>query len=551
MDNIYNQDEKTRNSIVEIPEGYADDAGNTLMLWLSSFWRSIHAGGDMVKGLQQIRGIRLAQMYLDLLEILKLQDRNGLPVFHRELWHPFVIRRSTHDQAQENLLHVGDPAEIGPQPEGSVYGEGTVLKMGRLGNFEKYVTYPIVGGDKIVSINASITDNIIRPSIIMESGTDFVFRNSSIIFPRESDPFAEGSHFDVYDVPNERSESPEDVDAETVLWASDVLIDKDYVANHLSYAMGVSAPSTDVAKRIVNAAWDAVSGGPTPDNIVKLMAAMLNIPVVQTDDEKVIEVYRDDDQTQKVRTSGGTYSVYKNATLRSGIVSGAVLRKGELLDESLRVYPYLTNPDPDRVGRITGFRVPLDQDIPSIVLNSGMLRAKTEYGVYATWQEVPVEKDPVTGNLFFRMGGEDVDVRSFWEGVWDECAASGTDLSKVIGEERSMVSPAKFLLENLVGANTIFAVVDRSQLEDVSMMRDPMFFDMLCRVVPSAVRLFLVEHVSASGEDVADLGDTQEETFLAAQLGDAVDVMGKAGDRVAIRFVRPAPERIIRRKEEE
>lgn len=548
MLNIYNQDEQTRNSIVQLPENYAENAGVILRSWLSSFWRKVHEGDDLVRGLQEIRGVRLAQMYLDMLEVLKLQDRNGAPVFHRELWFPIVIRRSTRDRSQENLLEIGsNDMEIGPQPEGSIYGEGTVLKMGKLGAYDKYVTYPVDGSSGIKSIVTSVTDNILNPKMVLESGVDFVFRNSTIIFPKESDPFAEGSSFDVYDVPNDESDDPADIDAETVLWASDVLIDRNYIANHVSYAMGVSAPSTDVAKRIVNAAWDAVTGGPTPENVRKLMAAMLNIPVVQNDEETVIEISRDEDGVQKVRTDKMTYSVCPTAKLRAKVSSGARLCKGELLDESLRIYPFLADPNPAKVETLTGFSVPLEQDIPSVVLDSAMIRAKTEFGVYALWGEQPKKYDPVTNKPYFDIGGSEDDVKAFWNDVWSRTDAD--TLEEIMGP--GPISPAKFFLRNLVGANTMFVVVDRDQLDDVSLMREPMFFDMLSRVVPSATRLFLVEHRSASGEDVSDLGSAGEQALLSANIGGAVDEYEPAEDSVLIRFVRPAPAHVNHRKEEE
>ena len=341
MHDIYSQDVFERNSIVELPEGFAEKAGDTLYSWLGSLWRNIHIGNDMIEGLQKARGIRLAQLYLDILEAAKLQDRNGMPVFHRELWHPIVIRKSERDKSQENMLTIGMNAEIGPQPAGSDYGEGTVLKMGKLANLDKFVTYPIKNG--IVGMSASIVDNIINPTVSMESGVDFVFQDGSIVIPKEHDPLAPNSPFEKYDVPTDDLDNP---DMECVLWASDVLIDKDYVANHLSYALGANAPSSEVVKRILNAAWSSVTSGLTPELIKTLMAAMLNIPVVQNDSETVIDVYteKDDDGNDVakiVMTDAFKYKVSPKAKLRRGLYSGAVLKRGDLLDESLRIYPFL------------------------------------------------------------------------------------------------------------------------------------------------------------------------------------------------------------------
>ena len=100
MNNIYGHDENTRNAIVALPDGFAETAGNTLYAWLGSLWRGLHAGDDLVRGLQTARGLRLAQLYLDILEAARLQDRRGAPVFHRALWHPIAIRKSQRNQAQ-------------------------------------------------------------------------------------------------------------------------------------------------------------------------------------------------------------------------------------------------------------------------------------------------------------------------------------------------------------------------------------------------------------------------------------------------------------------
>lgn len=726
MHDIYSQDVFERNSIVELPEGFVEKAGDTLYSWLGSLWRNIHIGNDMIEGLQKARGIRLAQMYLDILEAAKLQDRNGMPVFHRELWHPIVIRKSERDKSQENMLTIGMNAEIGPQPAGSDYGEGTVLKMGKLANLDKFVTYPIKSG--IVGMAASIVDNIINPTVSMESGVDFVFQDGSIVIPKEHDPLAPNSPFEKYDVPTDDLDNP---DMECVLWASDVLIDKDYVANHLSYALGANAPSSEVVKRILNAAWSSVTSGLTPELIKTLMAAMLNIPVVQNDRETVIEVYteKDDegsDVAKIVMTDAFKYKVSPKAKLRRGLYSGAVLKRGDLLDESLRIYPFLNKiktrenfggfgyshsnavgyalpPDcfpihytrddhsaeydlneddvvyeyyegydydtypyryveqirvhravdedghrltpeeyyykvaakfdaytlafvepgadvstlsevpitfggqepvedvwpvliddsgssssgsdsssssssssssgssgsssssgssgsgsggssssshGDEYDERTGFSVQLEQDIPSIVLPTDILRVRTKFGLYTMWgaSRVKIASDGNKEHLYFDVGGDEEDVSAFWNDVWSSVEAAGMKMSDIIGKEGSAVSPAEFFLHNLVGANTMFVVVDTSQIDDASLMHDPMFFGMLSSVVPSGIRLFIVEHGSVS-DDMA-INPDSDETFLAATLPKVIETMS-FGDGVSARFVRPSPPKKKGRKEEE
>lgn len=563
MENIYGQTENKMNSIVDLPDGYASNAGNTLYSWLGSLWRGLHKGDGMIRGLQAARGIRLAQLYLNILEAASLKDRINAPVFHRELWHPIVLRISDRDKAQENMLKIGMDGVIGPQPEGSVYGEGAVFSMGRMADFENFVTYPV---DACIAGGAvSIVDNIIKPTISMENGDDkdFVIRNGSIIFHRSNDPLRDGTPFDKYDIEGfVEIDGVKVPDQEVVLWASDVLIDKHYISEHMSYALGADSPSSAEVKRILNAAWSSVTSGLTPELIRTLMATMLNVPVIQNDTETVIDIEPEHDNDGErlstiVHTDKGTYRVSPKATIRPQIHPGSVMRRGDLLDESLRVYPFL-NGHTDENGM---FSIPIEEDIPSITLPKDILRARTEYGVYAMWGNTKVKRDG--SRLYFDVGGTDDDVRALWEDIWNSADSRGIEMESIIGEEGDEISPARFVLDNLVGANTLFVIVDRSQIDDTSMMHDPMFFDMLNSVVPSAVRLFLVEHWPVGEDDRMSMASSRESDIISAELPLIVEcVHGSAlpgmsgrgssyGEHVSMRFIRPSQRNVRGSKEEE
>lgn len=572
MENIYAQSDLERYSIAEIPDGFAANSGNLLHSWLGSLWNGLNKGDGMVRGLQAARGERLAQMYIDILEAVHLQDRNNAPVFHRDLWHPITVRLSRRDTSQENMLKIGGAAILGPQRDEDPYGEGTVLEIGKMGAFSRYVTYPLdidIAGGAV-----SIVDNIINPRVTLQAEKDFWIRNKSVIFLRENDPLGSGSAFEKIDIPGTVDEKGELVsDMEAVLWASDVLIDRNYVADHLSYALGANAPSSDVVKRILNAAWSSVTSGLTPELLKTLIAAMLNVPVIQDDKETVESVMKKDGATV-VMTDRHAYRISPKATLRKEVKEGATLRRGDLLDESVRIYPFLnaiTQSPMSETDQRTGFSVPLEQDIPSIVLSPSIIKAKTEYGVYSTWKSAkvkaqigsPLDEEGDPRHLYFDVGGTEEDVEAFWKGIWDDADRKGISLKKIIGHERQEISPAGFMVRHLVGANTLFVVVDKSQVDDTSMMRDPMFFDMLSSVVPSAMRLFLVEHDAVGDDDKMDLGQAEEGGFVAAALPEAVDVMDGAeppwikgrgpsfGEWISARFVRLPPAKVRGVKEDE
>ena len=561
MKNVYSTDEFTQNAIVTLPDNYVSDNANTLFSWMGSFWRNLHTGTDFVKGLQNVRAIRLAQFYLDLIESLKLQDRNGAPVFHRELWRPVIIRKSGRNTAQENTLKLGkDGIVAGPQPEGSIYGPGTNLELGKLGAFADYVTYPVSEADgEIKSISSTITDNIINPTVALESGVDFVFRDGTLIFPKANDPFGADTPFDVYDVVSD--DAAGETDVETVLWVSDALVDKDYISDHMSYALGADAPSSDIVKRIVNAAWDSLNCGLTPQLLRTLLGAMLNIPVIQEASE-IVQSIALTDESRVVKTDFHTYQVSLKAKLRSSVVSGAILERGELLDQSVKIYPFLTDLDVNHLDAITEYAEILKLDVPVIDIPPTLIRTQTTHGLYVNWNQVFVKQDvddPVDANgnphLYFDVYGTDADTSAFWEDIWTRAEKANISLEKYLGKVGDPVIPAEFFLKNMVGPNTLIITVDRNQIDDLSMMRNPMFFDMLINAVPSSIRLFFIEHLEIEAEDdTADLGTAMDEAqdYAAVDAEDEVDyarIPGLKGhgpsydDTVSARFVRRSPRR--------
>lgn len=520
MINVYNKSTFERNSIQSVPPGYIDNAANDLLRFMGSFWKNIHEGREFVKGLQNVRGIKAAQFYLDLLESLKLQDRNGIPVFHRELWKPLILRKSKRNKAQENLLEIGGEIVLGPQPAGSKYGEGTNLEIGKLANLDSYVTYPVEGD--INSIVSGIANNVINPTVVYKIAADFpsddvVYMNGTLIFPIEMDPFAEGSGFEVYDVVNDVRDE-EDPDQEVVLWASDVLIDKDFISTHMSYALGIDCPSTDIAKRIINAGWDSLNCGLTPELLRTLIAAILNVPVIQEDEEQVLQV-TEDNGNHVVVTDKHTYTVYGKAVLRDCVNNKELMHRGDLLDQSIKVYPILTDVSDAKLDGITEYSDILKTDVPVISMPRAILRTKTSNGLFVDWTPTDIlwngDYDANRHRkLYFKIGGPEADVKAFWDDVWDNAEKDNVDLDDIFteceyvddssssssDEARWQIVPAAFFLQNMLGANTLIITLDRDQVEDASLIRNQMFFDIINKVMPSSMRLFFIEHTEI-GDD--------------------------------------------------
>ena len=531
MTDVYNRTVFEENSIQTVPNEYAENTANNLFKFLGSFWRDIHGDTGFIKGVQRVRGVKMAQFYLDLLETLKLQDRKGMPVFHRELWKPIVIRKSKADTAQENVLRMSDGVVLGEQPDGSKYGNGTKLQLGKLASFDNFVTYPVE--DEIQTIVSGLANNVVNPTVTYKVSTEFpsadvTYVNGTLIFPKDKDPFAPGSGFDAYDVELDENGNP---DQEIVLWASDVLIDKNFISTHMAYALRIDCKSSAIVKRILNAGWDILNCGMTPELYRAILAAMLNIPVVQNASERVIDIIESDKGTTVV-TDSHKYTLYKDAKLRKCVRLGSVLKRGDLLDQSVKIYPVLT--DVAKLDNITEYAETFGEDVPVMTVPCSLISTRTAFGLGVRWHDVEVmdsgetwgTKDGEHRKLFFEMSGRQEDIDAFWEEVWSRAEETGVDMDdlfnscvgdgtvqKIDGDDGSddrwMINPMAFFLKYMLGANTLIVTVDTAQVEDKSLLRDSMFFSLLNDAVPSGMRMFFIEHTDI-GDDEVDLGDSDD-----------------------------------------
>lgn len=532
MINIYNKGIVEENSIQGIPSGYIDGEKNNLLKFLGSFWKEIHSDPSIIKDLQEVNATQLGQFYLNIIENLKLQDRKGAPVFHRELWHPLVLHKSKEGTSSENTLEIGEDIRLGVQDPNSKYGE-VELQIGSLASLKDYVTYPVTGDIK--SIIKGITNSVINPTTVYTVDSDFpseniIYKNGTLIFPRDKDPFDPKNGFDIQETPFDPSVSKSG-DLEVVLWASDVLIDRNFISDHLAYALNLTCESSAITKRILNTAWDSISSGLTPELLNMLIAALLNIPVIQENKEKVIKITTTE-TGQLVITDKHKYSLDKNATLRTDINPGTILSKGEFLDQTIKIYPFINNPSNDRLKELTEYTPLFKQDVPVITIPRSLIRANTANGLSVDWTPTDILWDgDYYGNnyrkLYFHLDGAEEDVKIFWEDVWNQAELEDIDLDELFteceyeGEVENINSdedsdpawriiPAAFFLRHMLGGNTVIITIDSSsQNENISKLEDPRFFSLLNEVFPSTLRLFFIKRQQI-GDDTYEFSNADE-----------------------------------------
>ena len=493
---------------VRVPMDMLASSANTLFSWLGSFWTDVYEDDGLVRNLQAARAIRMCQSYLDALEAAKLVDRANAPVFHRERWFPIIVRKSHRNSGKSTVLKLGSEkdAVLGEQPSG-VFPEGTVFKLGSSNyKFSDIVVYPL--DRSVVKIASCIVDNIAKPSVVLKAGSEFSVIDGCLVLPSEMDPFGDNPRFFRYEL----NEPGTGEDEESVLWACDTFIDKDYVSGHLGYAMNLDASSTEQFKRIVNAAWNVVSEGAAPKLVENLVASLCGVPVVSSDNERVVAVLDTDDGWQVV-TDREVYNLPYGAVPARSVEAGAVLNRFDMLDDSVHVYPYIT--DVDRISGYSEFFEGIEDDIPLIDLPPAYIRSGVNDGFSVGWDERPIYCRGFDSNgnpkLMFRMDGSDEDNDVFWSDVWSSYEKSRASMEKtfrdnlddghrsgavpfVDGEQCGSITPIRFFLRQLIGANTLIITVRTDAIPETSPLYDPMFFATLRGCIPDHVRLYIIEH---------------------------------------------------------
>lgn len=530
-----------------------------LLSWLGSFWTAVYKDPDFIEYMQDARALRIAQLYLDLLENLKLEDRENIPVFHRERWHPIVLRKSQAGTGSKDMFKLVDKEKdrsgirLGDDQKDDVYPNPTMFTLGgEKIDLNDMVVYPLTGDSGVLkTVLTCICNNIANASVVLGKGSDFTILPGAIAISKKCDPFI-GEMADEFPKFEILEDDPEDNDEEVVLWACDTMFDKDFVYKSIGYAMALPTGSTEVYKRVVNAAWNTVASGCTPLLLKSLMAMICGVPTVKEDGEVVEQIV--EDEILQVITDKNVYTFPLNAELREDVVIGAKLKRFDTMDTAVRIYPCIT--DVDRIGLYNEFvknTEEFSQDVPFVDLPPALFRSDLENGFSVGWEEVPVYFEGLDKNknprFRFDLEGSDLDNDTFWQDVWKDYEDAGVSMATLLdcvdgdtifeaGREVGVISPIKFFIKNLIGANTIIMTVRTDTLADDAPLYDPKFFGVVRECVPSYIRLYVIEHETVSenpetpGSTVT--ADDEADMYVYDDFDDEVEYNGR-GKKAKVR----------------
>lgn len=474
--------------------------GSILYKWLGTFWTRLYRDREFLTGLGNSRSIAAAQTYLDLLQRLSLMDRKGNAVQMRKRWRPLVVKLNERNTGKAVALCFDtDQARF----------DSSDLNFDSCFVGPGYVSYPV---EDISSVDTCIVDDIVNPTKILVAGSDFVYRDGTVVMKLADDPFSNGNF------------AMTDDETEAVLWACDANLESDLVYRGIGYALDIKTNSTDESKTVMNAVWDALSAGLTRSTLGSLLSAIYGLPCCINVSETV-EIINDDGL---IVTNSNVYITDPDFRILN---TGDKVYRGDAMDGRLKIFSH-----PFQDSAELRIHVPALQ-LPVTMLPSGMSGP-----VHLHWDLTPVydigEDSSGHDRIRFKFSNIADDDNLFWDRFNLNCKVTGTTgnscfdgyINDIVfdGETNIIgrISPLKWYLEQMAGPGTIVVWVKPAAIFKYDIR--------LSDLIPAQVRLIIIEAAKAK-EDEYESGEEDFETHTPAVVD---DISIQASDSiVAMRWI--------------
>lgn len=437
------------------------DRGRKLLGLLGSFWSGLYHGRDVVQKALEARAEVEQQHYLNLMEAVRSFSRYEVPIFHKQNWHLHVIKRS------ENLGMVMPAWDVPPDLV------GLPLVMNRLAD----------------------------PSVVLSAGTDYHLADGTLVF--KTDPFLNplwGTR-PVFDADGNEA------DTELFLWFFRGDFDFRQVYDHWGYVLDLKLDSSEAYRDLLNALFDAITGGTGLREVQLAFAAMTGLPLAQGGE--TVEQIVEDREGRVVVTGRAAYRLPAGADL--SVAVGDALGAGQTLTDGLQFAELNRGAVPPWVN--------------ALVLGRGMLVGKFVSDLVFDNRELPTtvttDEDGYT-RIEFPVGGFPLDVEAFWDKVHEQGKLRGKTLAQLLdtrtnteggepgpGNLPAALNPVAFLVEHVLRHNCLAVRVKMSACAPGAIGLGPA--RMLRKIVPPGTTLLVLIEVSPRTTSVI-LNDAPTET---------------------------------------
>jgi hypothetical protein len=277
-----------------------------------------------------------------------------------------------------------------------------------------------------------ITNKLTNPTLVWIDNLDYVLTAQTIRF-REN-PFKHLYQHSVHDAAGHVT------DHEVVLWMHDASYDENYLSDLWGAAVGLSAPSSEEFRELLEIMYEAMLGGTSRAHIERLVA-LFSGGALAVEDE-IVEAVDADDRGWFVVTDK---RVYRAKHFGEPVVSSQQqLKAGDPIFDTCRFYRAYDDIPEEELPALT---LPADVFTPGV----GALNFPNH--------EVPLIFED--GKVEFCVNGDPAAVKLFWEEFNSRRTPDGKSLADLL-TGRDTVNPYKFVQQNVIRANCTLCVLKRA-----------------------------------------------------------------------------------------
>ena len=480
------------------------DRSKRLLALLGSHWSEVYAGRYQVESFLLAWAQEAKQSTLNLLEAQASDNRRTVPVYHIDQQYQLILKESERNESSASILSYGDGAYYGNQP-----GTGALYVYGRPADLGRH-DFPLPAG--ITEVPA-IFNRITAPSAVLLDGIDYTVDPVKGLISFTKNPFDDGRFGTTLNLDAEG----ETTDRELVMWLFRSGWDLGQTYRHWGYLIGSRQDSSYEYRDLVNAALDGLLEGGTTKNVMGIMSAVCDVPLVK-EDREIVEAIFTDNHGLAVVTDKTAYRFKAGST---AIVSvGDVVERGEALTDTLSISEINRGTAP---SWLTGIAVGPEFITPTY--KSGLVFLNQDVAV-----TVEYDADGKT-KLSFPLLGDDSEVERFWDEVHAAGVAADETLANLLDVREdpdtepgpaslpTTINPLEFLVQNLLRNNTFIVRIKTRYLGlnslDLSNARH------IARLIPPHTSCIIVTELEP---DIAPamIGET---TVVEAQPTTATDVV--------------------------
>ena len=475
------------------------DRARTLIALLGSFWSRIYTASDQLHSYTTATAFSVAQTHRNLLEVVAALSRHTVPLFHKELLIPIVLRRSDRNT---NLTSSAKFDRIAANFDETLTFDSPLVR--------EFSAFPLPDD---LSAVGQIFNKITFPTVALMRNNDFSVsrENNALIFA--ANPFENPGFLRRSLVTTSGQQ-----DEEITLWGFCGEYDYNYVFNQFAYAVGLKLQTSQGYKDLMNAIFDSlINGGSSAKNLDLALAAICNIPLV-ADPQETIEVVNYDSYGLFIASDKNVYRFAETAeplvTVGQRVFAGQPLVDGfdvgefsvgnrfKELQEDGPVYrqmrnDFLVTNNAERIDTETDDDIILNsvdvcpvirKTLSALALDGGFLSACFYGDLVFENKEVPLHVNTRHRSRYtyvrFDLNGHPADVNKFFDEVHsrgialahqqknEECAPPhkklGT-LAHILDSRKyaetepgpqhlpATINPLRFLIENVL-RNNVFVV---------------------------------------------------------------------------------------------